>query len=322
MQALVGKRARWLFPGLLLAVPPIAWAAGVSPPWPQQAAAAGMAIAAELLAFAFALLWLPALRRPRIWLGRAVAANIIAGAGYLILFYSVTYRLGGYYDRDIGGWELKPEMAEYIAAEPGKNIEDLLADLGDVRAVEQAFTPASLRNARLAVLGSWLFFAAALGFCAVLAYRAGTRRDDPVLAEIDNRLARLKDLDPVLLGRLQTAVDTMANAGNVVGAIVSAAATLEGQDGLLGLIASQQGQSLHGHNLNAQIEELTTGSLLTPPVASDLHWIRIRANVARHNLGALTADDAILTLDRTLTVVEWFHRLSHPRTMTVEVPSR
>jgi len=281
-----------------------------------------MAIAAEALAFAFAMLWLPELRRPRIWLVCAAAINIIVGAVYLVLFYSVTYRLGGYYDRDIGGWELKPEMAEYIAAEPGKNIEDLLADLGDVRAVEQAFTPTSLRNARLVILGSWLIWAAGLGICAVLAYRAGVRRYDPAYAEIDNRLARLKDLDPVLLGRLQTAVDTVAKAGNVVGAIVSAAATLEGQNGLLGLIASQQGHALHGHNLNAQIEELTTGSLLTPPVASDLHWIRIRANVARHNLETLTANDAILTLDRTLTVVEWFHRRSNPRTTTVEVPSR
>lgn len=74
---------------------------------------------------------------------------------------------------------------------------------------------------------------------------------------------------------------------------------LEGSRGLLGAIASASSHQLKGFELEKQIEELAQKGIVPGEIASDLHWIRVRANKARHNVEkkTLTVNDAEVCLD-------------------------
>jgi len=117
------------------------------------------------------------------------------------------------------------------------------------------------------------------------------------------------DVDADLRGELQRALRTLQNAENVPGTIVHISRLIEGPHGLLGHITSAHGQQLKGHNLEAQIDELRQKGLVPPEIASDLHWVRVRANRARHNMEQipLTVRDAAIALDLALGVLEWFY---------------
>src|SRR5262249_40109515 len=100
---------------------------------------------------------------------------------------------------------------------------------------------------------------------------------------------------------LHDAVRVLQEVGNVPGAIMILSRLLEGENGLLGMIASSRRHRLKGANLDSQIEELSQKGAIPPEIASDLHWIRIRANRARHNIERthLGGDDADMAINRT-----------------------
>jgi hypothetical protein len=108
---------------------------------------------------------------------------------------------------------------------------------------------------------------------------------------------------------LRQALRTLRAADNPPGAIIHVSRLLEGERGLLGEIALAAGHKLRGYDLNAQIEELAGKGIVPAEIASDLHWIRVRANKARHNMekAMLTARDGEVALDRALRIVEWFY---------------
>jgi tetratricopeptide (TPR) repeat protein len=129
-------------------------------------------------------------------------------------------------------------------------------------------------------------------------------------ASLDERIAALSEsVDEQLRRELQQALATLRNADDAPGAIMDVSRLIEGQRGLLGCIASARNYKLKGYNLDAQIEELAQKGILPAEIASDFHWIRIRANKARHNIEKITlsANDAEMALDRALSIVEWFY---------------
>jgi tetratricopeptide (TPR) repeat protein len=129
-------------------------------------------------------------------------------------------------------------------------------------------------------------------------------------SSLDDRIAVLvPEVSDDLRDGVQNALRTLRDAGDVPGAIVVVSRLVEGQRGLIGSIASASNHRLKGHNLESQIEELLQKGIVPGEIASDLHWIRVRANKARHNIerAALTTNDAEIALDRALRVIEWFY---------------
>lgn len=126
---------------------------------------------------------------------------------------------------------------------------------------------------------------------------------------IDERIAALApELDEDVRKEIQDALRTLRDAGNVPGTIMTVSRLLEGSRGLLGAIASAGRHKLKGFELEKQIEELAQKGIVPGEIASDLHWIRVRANKARHKVEkkTLTVHDAEASLDRALSVIEWF----------------
>jgi hypothetical protein len=128
-------------------------------------------------------------------------------------------------------------------------------------------------------------------------------------SSVDERVAALKpEVNKDLRTEIQHALVTLREAGNIPGAFMTISRSLEGHDGLLGLIASACGYTLKGFNLEKQINELAERGIIPGEIASDLHWIRVRANKARHKSEkkTLTVNDGEMCLDRALCVIEWF----------------
>jgi tetratricopeptide (TPR) repeat protein len=127
---------------------------------------------------------------------------------------------------------------------------------------------------------------------------------------LDDRIASLTpEVDDAVRADLLGALRTLRDAANVPGALVTLSRMLEGNAGLLGLIAERVPCKLKGHSLDAQIEQLAQAGVVPTEIASDLHWIRVRATRARHNIErvALETEDAEFALSRALTALRWFY---------------
>jgi hypothetical protein len=126
---------------------------------------------------------------------------------------------------------------------------------------------------------------------------------------VDERVGSLvKEIGEDLRTELRTALETLRGAGNVPGTLTSLSRLLERRGGLLERIATAHQHTLRGFNLDKQIEELAARGIIPGEIASDLHWVRIRANRARHGSeeATLTGDDGETALGRVLRVLEWF----------------
>lgn len=129
---------------------------------------------------------------------------------------------------------------------------------------------------------------------------------------LDDQIASLApEVDDAVRADLLGALRTLRDAANVPGALVTLSRLLEGNAGLLGLIAARVPCKLKGHTLDAQIEQLAQAGIVPTEIASDLHWIRVRATRARHNIErvALETEDAEFALSRVLTALRWFYCL-------------
>jgi hypothetical protein len=127
---------------------------------------------------------------------------------------------------------------------------------------------------------------------------------------LDERIVGLlPDVDEQVRRELQDALRTLREAENIPGSIVTLSRLLEGYRGFLATIASAGGYTLQPSVLEQQIEALTRNKIVPGEIASDLHWIRVRANKARHAAEerVLAVEDAEMCLDRLLNVVEWFY---------------
>jgi tetratricopeptide (TPR) repeat protein len=127
---------------------------------------------------------------------------------------------------------------------------------------------------------------------------------------LDDRVAALAEgVDADIRRGLRQSLDTLRVAGNVPGAIVSVARLLEGPNGLLGAVAVAHDRAVKGGGLDNQIEDLAQNGIVPGEIASDLHWVRVRANKARHQVekAELTVNDAETAIDRALRVVHWFY---------------
>ena len=129
---------------------------------------------------------------------------------------------------------------------------------------------------------------------------------------VDYKIASLvPDVDLSLRKELQIALRTLRDAENIPATILSVARLVEGQEGLLGRIAAskQSPERLKGNVLIKQIDELQQQGVIPDTVASDMHWIRIRANIARHRKErvCLTLSEAEKALDFALNMVQWFY---------------
>lgn len=108
---------------------------------------------------------------------------------------------------------------------------------------------------------------------------------------------------------LVSAVDTLRRASNIPGTFVSLSRFLEGPSGFLGRIAKAAGLQLRHNLLEQQIEQLRQQGVIPPELASDLHWVRVRASRARHRSESLeiTADDAENAISYVLRLVKWYY---------------
>jgi tetratricopeptide (TPR) repeat protein len=128
-------------------------------------------------------------------------------------------------------------------------------------------------------------------------------------ATLDNRIATLvAEVGEDLRQEIHGALRSLRDQGKVPETIMSVSRIVEGQRGLIGCIALAAKHKLKGYNLEAQIEELAEKGIVPSEIASDLHWIRIRANKARHRSerAKLTMSDAETGLDRVLRIIEWY----------------
>ena len=127
---------------------------------------------------------------------------------------------------------------------------------------------------------------------------------------LDQRIAHLRpEVEAGFRDELQTALRTLRDAGNIPGTILSLSRMIEGERGLLGRVAEACGRKLKGYTLDPQIQELAEKGIIPGELASDLHWLRVRATKARHNIEKLELklDDAETALGRVLRVLEWFY---------------
>lgn len=92
-------------------------------------------------------------------------------------------------------------------------------------------------------------------------------------------------------------------------AILAICQVFEGQGGLLEWVAKTAGVSLNMGTFETQINTLSERGIIERSVISDLHWIRIRGNKARHKTRGreLTANDAMIALVMALDAVVWLH---------------
>lgn len=134
--------------------------------------------------------------------------------------------------------------------------------------------------------------------------------DFPKPRTIDERIASLvPDIDEVFTAELEGALRTLRDGQSIPGAIIQAARITEGNRGILGRIAAANQLTLKGGTLDSQINELAQKGIIPAEIASDLHWLRVRSNKARHNIekATLTEDDAETAISRVLRVMEWFY---------------
>jgi tetratricopeptide (TPR) repeat protein len=108
---------------------------------------------------------------------------------------------------------------------------------------------------------------------------------------------------------LAVAIRILLDADDPAGAILATSRLLEGESGFLALLATKTGVVVSEVTLNGQIEKLRLAGVLPSEIADDLHWIRLRANGARHNnsRARITTEDAATAISRALRVVEWFY---------------
>jgi hypothetical protein len=283
----------------------------VSPPWPEDRTVAGATFLVGLVAYAAAgQLLAPWEERRLRSAGIGVLAALLAVAtSYCLLWAFFTYPVSEQGDRVTGSWAYTAETQDYLAmkAEP-MSPRELLADVENEP--EQVFEKKSLTLVRCALLASWFLTCAGLAFEGALSGLLVARRagpGDPLTARLKARVDGWPaGVDPQFRAEIQQALRILADA-NVPMAILNVSVLLEGEQGLLGKVAAAHGQSLQGGNLFAQIEDLAKKGIVPGDIMSDLHWIRRRSNSARHDKGSVTMDDAQMTINRAIHVVEWYH---------------
>jgi hypothetical protein len=285
------------------------WLFHFAPPWPAYREVAALTFTLGASIYTAAVLFLGGwdghrLRRLGRWL---LAASLAAGAGYSFLWTAFTYSTTAAGQRVVVGWSYTPSARDYLALNPHLSTEELLADMENDP--DLVFDPVSLRVMSLGVLASWcVAVAALLGLLGVGALLGTRPALDPVAARLHERVAGWPPaLDAELRAGMEQALHTLTRAGNVPGAILTVAGLLEGEHGLLSRVASVHGQPLRGGNLFAQIEELAQKGLVPGDILSDLHWVRLRSNMARHQKGSVTAEDAHTAIGRAAHVIEWYH---------------
>jgi hypothetical protein len=285
------------------------WLFYLAPPWPSYRAVAALTFALGASVSTAAVLLLRGwdghrLRRLGLWL---LAASLAAGAVYAFLWTAFTYSTTEAGQRVIVGWGYTPEARDYLALNPHLSTEELLADMENDP--DLVFDPVSLRIISPALLASWcVAVGALLALLAVGALLVTRPALDPLAARLHERVAGWPPgLDADLRAGMEQALHTLTGAGNVPGAILTVAGLLEGEHGLLARLASLHGQPLRGGNLFAQIEDLAQKGLVPGEILSDVHWVRLRSNMARHSKGSVTAEDAHTAIGRVAHVIEWYH---------------
>jgi len=127
------------------------------------------------------------------------------------------------------------------------------------------------------------------------------------LKSLSERIEQLEITPEWLWSGLKNAYNILVDVKDHAAPIMLVSRLLEGQSGLLGLIAIASNQELKASTLFEQTEELVALKLLVPEIVDDLFWIRRRANRARHNVEccSLSAADAATAIDRLIRIAEW-----------------
>jgi hypothetical protein len=280
----------------------------LTPSWPTERLheyATGI-----LATLTFGLLYLLPSRaqRKKRYLTGLFVLFVACAAVYLGLWSAFTHEVTDDGQRVIGGISLSPLIEDY-RREEGWLIPEatLLKDWRNDPDV--VYEKRSLALVRLASLGSWYVACASLfGWLGLLARSLQSKEPaDPVLARLVDRLAAWPAGVPARLREeLLRAARTLEQADNPSGAVVTAAGMLEGENGLLGMVAAARGEKLDGFNLGDQIEKLAAKGILPGDVVFDCHWVRKRSNLARHADKPITRDEALTTIQLTIQVAEWY----------------
>lgn len=277
----------------------------LAPPWPE---AFSTSLATGLVgagAFAAAR-WLPLPSDPgehRRSARRWVFLFLLTLGCYLGLWLAFSYRISFQGHRVLGSWAYSDLAEKYLALNALPLPSDkVLADMENDP--DLVFAPASLTIVRGASLGTW-FAACGAGFFLLGGILLAGERD-PRLARLAARIESWPPQAEPWRTLLLRALATLQDAGNPAGAVLAAAGIFEGREGLLGVLAASHGRTLKAALLIDQIEESAGQGRLPKEIASDLHWIRVRSNVARHRQHELVPEDAYAALERSTLVVEWY----------------
>ena len=197
---------------------------------------------------------------------------------------------------------------ERQAGQPLTSVDDLLHSAAFK--AEDIFADRSRDSLPLLVLGSWTAMCLALVATSQFLTRLVEHalcQEEPALAALQVRLRPDRELLPAQFAdKLDNAIATLAKAENIPGTIVSVAGLFAGRFGLLALLMSQhqeaaeqrmaqwndketkdlrrkyQTQGYEKLDFLEQIEIVRLAGIVPPTIATDLHWIRMRGNEARH----------------------------------------
>jgi hypothetical protein len=293
------------------AVTAAAWWTEVAPPWPSATPVLTVTFLVALASQVSGQVLIDPqpLQRTRVTAKFLLLAACLAAA-YAVLWIAFTHPVSSPEKRVVGSWAYSAVAQEHVEHQsPPPPVSEVLADMENNP--ELVFERSSLLLTRAILLGTWV---AAVG-AAMLGLTQGVRllrarmqpATHPELATLHQQLAACPASVPdKLSGELHRALQTLEQAENVPGAILTVAGMLEGPHGLLGELAAQHGQALQGFNLLEQIEGLASRSLMPKEVVSDCHWIRVRANMARHRKDSVTLEDARMAISRGICIVQWY----------------
>lgn len=288
-----------------------AWGTEFAPPWPRAAPVLTVTFFVALLSQVSGDLLInpQPLGRAR-WAGRLSILAICLTTAYAALWIAFTHPVTSPEKRVVGSWAYSPAAQEHVTHQTlPAPVTEVLADMENNP--ELVFDPFSLFAVRSILLGTWIVATASV----MLGLTQGARllmprmsgATHPALATLHARMAAWPATVPDKLCReLRLALQTLEQADNVPGAILTVAGMLEGETGLLGDLAAQHDQPLKGFNLLEQIEGLASQALMPKEVVSDCHWIRVRANLARHRKESVTREDAQMAISRGMCIVEWY----------------
>ncbi len=133
-----------------------------------------------------------------------------------------------------------------------------------------------------------------------------------VPALVEKEIATLSpDVHAGFREALQAALRTLSNDHNLsgaVGAILMISSALDAPDGFMAHIA-EPGKLTKTLFID-RIEQLKQIANVPSEIYSDLHWIRVRSNTARHGTTAdysLSVEDGVGCLERGLAIARWFY---------------